>query len=71
MSNASQPNPSIEERFARLEEQFHALRAEVLGLRSQSKDWRRAVGTMPDDEISRSAEQFGREWRKRANEKND
>jgi len=70
MSNASQSSPSIEERFARLEEQFHALRTEVLGLRPQTKDWRRAVGVMPDDEISRSAQQLGREWRQRDDEKN-
>jgi hypothetical protein len=68
MADATQSNLPIEERFAQLEKQFSELRAEVLGLRPRTKDWRRTVGMMPDDEISRSAAQLGREWRQHANE---
>jgi hypothetical protein len=69
MADATQSNLPIEERFAQLEKQFTELRAEVLGLRPQAKDWRRTVGMMPDDEISRSAAQLGREWRQCGDEK--
>ena len=51
-----------------LEKEFSELRAEVIGLRSQTKDWRRTVGMIPDDETSRSAARLGREWRQRASE---
>ena len=63
MADAAQTNLSIEERFAHLEKEFSDLREEVVGLRSQTKDWRRTVGMIPDDETSRSAAQRGREWR--------
>ncbi len=68
MADVTQPDLPIEERFARLEKQFSELRAQVLGLQSPPKDWRRTVGMMPDDEMSRSAARLGREWRERANE---
>ena len=68
MANVTQPTPSIEERFAQLEKQFSELRTEVLGLQPRAKDWRRTVGMMPDDEMSRSAARLGREWRDQANE---
>jgi len=67
MADVTQPIPSLEERFAQLEKQFADLRAEVLGLQPRAKDWRRTVGMMPDDEISRSAARLGRDWRDQAN----
>jgi hypothetical protein len=66
MSEVTQSIPSLEERFALLERQFADLRAEVLGLQPRTKDWRRTVGMMPDDELSRSAARLGREWRDNA-----
>ena len=68
MADVTQTTPSIEERFAQLEKQFAELRAGVLGLQPRAKDWRRTVGMMPDDEMSRSAARLGREWRDRAGE---
>ena len=50
--------------MARIEREFDALKHQVLDLKPQAKDWRSTVGTMPDDELSRSAERLGREWRK-------
>ena len=67
MADVTQPIPSLEERFAQLETRFAELRAEVLGLQPRAKDWRRTVGMMPDDEISRSAARLGRDWRDQAN----
>ncbi len=58
---------TIEQRMARIEREFDALKHQVLDLKPQAKDWRRTVGTMPDDELSRSAERLGREWREQAN----
>lgn len=68
MADVSQSKLPLEERFAILEKQFSELRTEVLGLRSQAKDWRRTVGMMPDDETSRTALELGRQWRKHAKE---
>ena len=68
MADVTDSTLSIEERFIRLEKQFSELRAEVLGLQPRTKDWRRTVGMMPDDEMSRSAARLGREWRDQANE---
>lgn len=68
MADVTPSTASIEERFIQLEKQFTELRAEVLGLHPRAKDWRRIVGMMPDDEMSRSAARLGREWRDQANE---
>lgn len=67
MSEVTQPIPTLEERFTQLERQFADLRAEVLGLQPRKKDWRRTVGMMPDDDLSRSAARLGRERRDLAN----
>jgi hypothetical protein len=61
-------NDTIEERMTRIELEFDALKNQVLDSKPQVKDWRRTVGAMPDDEISRSAERLGQEWRKQANQ---
>lgn len=58
---------TLEDRMTHLEEQFCELRSQVLGLVPRSKDWRKSVGLIPDDELSRSAEKLGREWREKAN----
>jgi archaellum component FlaC len=54
---------TLEQRVQELEKQVAELRAKVLGLRSLKKDWRRTVGSMPDDELTREAERLGREYR--------
>ena len=43
------------------------LKKQVLGLKPTTKGWRQTVGMLPDDELSRSAEKLGREWRQQAN----
>jgi hypothetical protein len=58
---------SVEERLTRIERDFDELKREVLGLKPQGKSWRDTVRTIPDDELSRSAEKLGREWRDEAN----
>ena len=68
MSTASaNENVSVAERLLELEKQFAELRALVLRLTPRQKDWRSTVGMMPDDEVSRSADRLGREWREAAN----
>ncbi len=54
---------TIEQRMERIERELDALKHQVLDLKPQAKDWRRTVGTIPDDKLSRSAERLGREWR--------
>jgi hypothetical protein len=58
---------TLEERLSRIEREFDDLKHEVLCLKPRAKSWRQTVGAIPDDELSRSAEKLGREWRKRAN----
>lgn len=58
---------TLEQRMASIEREFDALKRQVLRLNPRSKDWRNTVGMMPDDELSRSAERLGREWREQAN----
>jgi hypothetical protein len=58
---------SVEERLTRIERDFDELKCQVLGLKPRAKAWRDTVGTIPDDELSRSAEKLGREWREQAN----
>ena len=54
---------TLEERVATLEQLVaHLLQTTAPGERP--KDWRRTVGYMPDDEITREAERLGREYRK-------
>ena len=55
---------TLEKRVEELEKKVAELSAEVLRLRPIKKDWRRTVGCMPDDEITREAERLGREYRK-------
>ena len=58
---------TIEERMTRIEREFDALKHQVLDTKPPLKDWRSTVGAMPDDELSRSAERLGKEWREQAN----
>jgi hypothetical protein len=55
---------TLENRVESLEKKVADLSVEVLQLRPIMKDWRRTVGGMPDDEITREAERLGREYRK-------
>ncbi len=57
---------TIEERLARIEREFDELKHQLHGV-PHIKDWRKVVGMIPDDELSRSAERLGREWRVQAN----
>jgi hypothetical protein len=56
---------SVEDRLKRIEREFEELKHEVLSPRA--KAWRQTLGMIPDDEVSRSAEKLGREWREQAN----
>jgi hypothetical protein len=58
---------TVEERLTRIEREFDELKHQVLGLKPRPKSWRQTVGAIPDDELSRSAEKLGREWREQAN----
>jgi len=53
---------TVEERLTRIEREFDELKHEVLGLKPRAKGWRQTVGAIPDDELSRSAEELGSEW---------
>jgi hypothetical protein len=53
----------IEERVEELERKVAVLTTQVLDLRALKKDWRRTVGSMPDDELSREAQRLGRDYR--------
>ncbi len=55
---------TLEKRIEDLEKRVAALSEQVLDLRPVKKDWRRMVGCMPDDDITREAERLGREYRK-------
>ena len=55
---------TLERRVDELEKKVAELSAQVLNLRPRQKDWRRSVGSLEDDETTRSAEQLGREYRK-------
>ena len=54
---------TLEQRADELEKKFAELSAQVLDLRPRQKDWRRTVGSLPDDELTREAERLGREYR--------
>ena len=56
---------SLAKRLEALEREFEILRDQVLGLKPIKKDWRAAVGILPDDELTRSAYRRGASWRKR------
>jgi len=58
---------TVEERLTFIERAFYELKHAVLDLKPRIKAWLQTVGTIPDDEISRSAEKLGREWREQAN----
>jgi hypothetical protein len=55
---------TLEKRVEDLEQKVAELSAEVLQLRPTKKDWRRTIGCIPDDEITREAARLGREYRK-------
>jgi len=54
---------ALEKRVESLEKEFSELRAQVQGLKHAKKDWRRTLGMLEDDEITREAEKLGREYR--------
>jgi hypothetical protein len=58
---------TVEERLSRIEREFDELKHGVLGLKPSAKAWSLTAGMIPDDELSRSAEKLGREWREQAN----
>lgn len=58
---------TITEQIIRLEHDLDELKQRVLGLRPPPKSWLGTVGRLPDDELSRSAERLGREWRDQTN----
>jgi len=58
---------TVEARLAFIERESDELKHAVLDLKPRTKPWLQTVGTIPDDEISRSAEKLGSEWREQAN----
>ena len=63
MNSTTEQVPTIEHRLAELEKQVAELRATVLRLTPNGKDWRSTVGPLVDDEISREADRLGAEYR--------
>ena len=63
MSQAIQDIATLQGRLDELEKEFMELRNRVIGIKPVKKDWRRTVGMMPDDELSREAQRLGAEWR--------
>jgi hypothetical protein len=59
---------SVEERVTDLEKQVADLKAKVLKLTPVKKDWRRTVGMLTDDELSREADRRGAEWRRQSDD---
>lgn len=64
MSQSVQDIASFQVRLEELEKDFAELRDRVLGSKPANKNWRRIVGMMPDDDLSREAQRLGAEWRK-------
>lgn len=64
MSQATLDIVGLQGRVAELEREFAELRDRVLDAKPMTKDWRRTVGMMPDDELSREAQSLGTEWRR-------
>ena len=59
---------TIEKRLNDLEKQVVELTAKVLRLTPHVKDWRRTVGMLVDDELSREVDRLGAEWRRQSND---
>lgn len=59
---------TIEKRLNDLEKQVVELTAKVLRLTPPVKDWRRTVGMLVDDELSREVDRLGAEWRRQSND---
>jgi hypothetical protein len=55
---------TLEKRVKDLESGFSELRAQVLGVKQPKKDWRRTVGTLGNDDLTKEAEELGRHYRK-------
>src|SRR2546423_1453274 len=55
---------ALEKRVEDLEKRVAELSAEVLQLKPIKNDWRRIVGSIPDDDLTREAARLGREYRK-------
>ncbi|HBJ87946.1 MAG TPA: hypothetical protein DDZ88_29625 [Verrucomicrobiales bacterium] len=68
MSQAVQDNSTLQGHLDELEKEFVELRNRVIGIKPVKKDWRRTVGMMPDDELSRKAQRLGAEWRRNGSE---
>ena len=60
---ANTMSQTLEERVDSLEREFSQLRTQVLSLKQSGKDWRRTVGVLEDDDLTREAERIGREYR--------
>jgi hypothetical protein len=54
---------TLEKRVEDLERKVSELSTQIMDLRPRKKDWRSTVGTWEDDELTREAERFGREYR--------
>ena len=62
---------TLEKRVEELENKVAQLSAQVLRLQPPTKDWRRTAGSIPDDEMTREAENLGLEYRKQQTYENE
>lgn len=68
MTQSVQDIAKLQVRLDGLEREFANLRERVLGAKPVVKGWRRTVGMMPDDDLSREAQRLGAEWRRNGSE---
>lgn len=59
---------TLENRVAYLEQTLAQLTTKVLQLTPVKKGWQNTLGMLPDDDLSREAEQLGREYRSNGDE---
>jgi predicted nucleic acid-binding Zn-ribbon protein len=62
---------TLEQRVEELEQRIAELTTQVLDLRPRRKDWESTVGSLGDDEMTRSAERLGREYRQQQTYENE
>jgi hypothetical protein len=61
---------TLEQRLDVVEKRVAELGA-IVGAGSHQKDWLSTVGTLPDDPLSRKADQLGREYRDQLNDSDE
>jgi hypothetical protein len=61
----------FKKRTSSIEKEVSTLRAKILNLKSQKKNWRSTIGTLPYDKITIEAEKLGRKYREQQTYENE